>query len=74
MTCHKYAKDIDLVEKSIVETFNLLYKYDKFEDCERLLEPSLNMLISLRSAHNADQGSQSMLETKSKHSALASNS
>lgn len=57
MACHKYAKDLDLIEKSIVETFNLLYKYEKFEDCERLLEPSLNMLISLRSSREADQNS-----------------
>ena len=49
MQCQKYAKEIELVERSIVETFNLLVKYEKFEDCERLLEPALSMLTSLRS-------------------------
>lgn len=36
------------MERSIVETFNLLFKYEKLEDAERLLEPALNMLIGLR--------------------------
>jgi len=48
MQCQTYAKEIDLVERSIVETFNLLFRYDKLEDCERLLEPALSMLIGLR--------------------------
>ena len=50
MQCQKYAKEIDLVERSIVDTFDLLYKYEKYDDCERLLTPALDMLVSLRSA------------------------
>ena len=68
MNCHKYAKEVDLVERSIVDTFNLLFKYEKFEDCERLLEPSLSMLISLRSSREIEHNSSAMLDTKSKHS------
>jgi len=66
MTCQKYAKEIDLVERSIVETFNLLFAYEKFEDCERLLEPSLQMLASLRSARETEHNSSQLLDSKSK--------
>ena len=74
MQCQKYAKEIDLVENSIVETFNLLVKYEKFEDCERLLDPALNMLTNLRQQRETlDHNSSAMLgaaggDTKSKHS------
>ena len=68
MTCQRYAKEIDLVEKSIVQTFDLLFKYEKYEDCERLLEPALNMLIGLRSSREIENNGSTMLENKSKHS------
>lgn len=68
MKCQQYAKEIDLVERSIIETFDLLFKYEKLEDCERLLEPALNMFISLRQERETDQNTSTVLETKSKAS------
>ena len=68
MTCQKYAKEIDLVEKSIVQTFDLLFKYEKYEDCEHLLEPALNMLIGLRSSREVENNGSTMLDNKSKQS------
>lgn len=68
MTCQRYAKEIELVERSIIDTFNLLFKYEKFEDCGALLDPSLEMLVGLRSASENNHNSSSILETKSKHS------
>ena len=79
MQCQKYAKEIELVERSIIETFNLLVKYEKFEDCEHLLEPALSMLTSLRSQREVvDHNSSAMLGTtgvdnKSKHSNVKEN-
>lgn len=57
-----------MVEKSIVQTFDLLFKYEKYEDCERLLEPALNMLIGLRSSREIENNGSTMMENKSKHS------
>lgn len=48
MVCQKYAKDIELVEQSITSTFNLLVEFDKLEDCEKLINPSIEMLSHLR--------------------------
>ena len=56
------------MERSIVETFNLLFKYDKLEDAERLLEPALNMLIGLRQDREIEHNQSAILETKSKNS------
>lgn len=71
MQSQRYAKEIDLVEKSIVETFNLLFKYEKYEDCENLLEPSLNMLINLRSARETEHNTSTMEGSKSKASIMS---
>ena len=48
MICHAYARDIPLVEQAIINTFNLLFTNEKFEDCEKLLDPSIEMLYGLR--------------------------
>lgn len=48
MVCQKYAKDISLVEQTIVSTFNLLFEFGKLEDCERLIDPSITMLSQIR--------------------------
>jgi deoxyhypusine synthase len=45
MVCQQYAKDITLVEQTMVSTFNLLLEFDKLEDCERLVDPSISMLL-----------------------------
>ena len=50
MVCHAYAKDIVTVEQAIHNTFNLLYANEKFEDCEKLLDPAIDMLVGLRTA------------------------
>ena len=49
-----------------MDTFDLLYKYEKYDDCERLLTPALNMLVNLRSAD--DHNASAMIDTKSKNS------
>ena len=73
MTCHKYAKEIELVEEAICQTYDLLYRYEKYEDCERLLDPALQMLIELRKAREVDNQSSSILDTKpSRNSAVVS--
>ena len=59
MTCHKYANDLELVEEAIAQTYQLLFKYNMLDDCERLLDPALKMLIELRST-----GKEGMEETK----------
>jgi hypothetical protein len=53
MVCHAYARDIQTVEQAIHNTFNLLFATEKFEDCERLLDPAIEMLVGLR---RADEG------------------
>jgi len=55
MICHAYAKDIPLVEQAIINTFNLLFTNEKFEDCEKLLDPSIEMLYGLRRSDEAKQ-------------------
>lgn len=67
MASHRYASDIEFIEEAIVTTFNLLFKFDKLDDCEALLAPALNMLVDLRGSRELElnQGS-SMLETKTK--------
>ena len=55
-----------------MDTFDLLYKYEKYDDCERLLSPSLNMLVSLRSVTD-DHNASAMIDTKSKNSQNSSN-
>jgi hypothetical protein len=53
MICHAYARDIPLVEQAIINTFNLLFTNEKFEDCEKLLDPSIEMLYGLRRVDEA---------------------
>ncbi len=48
----------------------MLFKYEKYEDCENLLEPSLNMLINLRSARETEHNTSHM-ESKSKASIMS---
>ena len=55
MTCQKYAKDLVIVEESIVKTFDLLFQFDKLEDCERLIDPSITMLTELRKFRKKEQ-------------------
>ncbi len=55
MICHAYARDIPLVEQAIINTFNLLFGNEKFEDCERLLDPAIEMLYNLRRVDEAKQ-------------------
>lgn len=55
MTCQKYAKDLVIVEESIVKTFDLLFQFDKLEDCERLIDPSIAMLTELRKFRKKEQ-------------------
>ena len=66
MACQQYAKEVELVERSIIDTFNLMFKYEKYEDCERLLDPALQMLTSLRSAREIEHNNSTVLESKSK--------
>ena len=62
MLCHRYAKDIKLVEQSIEHTFNLLLHYNKIEDCAVLINQSLDMLSSLYEKHeNANKLGKSNL-------------
>ena len=66
MLCHSYATDIQLVEQAIVHTFNLLYQFEKYDDCGRLLTPALDMLVGLRKAREVDHNnSSSMIGGKS---------
>jgi len=50
----------------------LLFRYEKLEDCERLLEPAINMMIGLRQDREIEQNTSTVLETKSKNSASGS--
>ena len=61
MVCHRYATDISLVEQAIVHTFNLLYQFEKYEDCGRLLDPALGMLVGLRKAREVDHNNSTSL-------------
>jgi len=61
MACQRYAKDIQLVEQSIVHTFNLLYQFEKYEDCGRLLNPALEMLVGLRKAREVDHNNSTSM-------------
>jgi len=47
MVGHQYAKDICLVEQMIVNTFNLLFEFDKLDDCQRLIDPSIKMFTQI---------------------------
>ena len=68
MASHRYASDIEFIEEAIVNTFNLLFRFEKYDDCENLLGPALKMLVALRGSRELElnQGS-SMLETKTKN-------
>lgn len=48
MQCQKYAKKMELVEQTVVQTFRLLYSFKKWNDLESLLTPACTMLTSLR--------------------------
>jgi len=66
MVCHKYAKDIVLIEQSIVSTFNLIFEFDKLEDCERLIDPSITMLMAIKEEKKRPEPSEVLtLKTKS---------
>ena len=43
------------MEQAIHNTFNLLFANEKFEDCEKLLDPAINMLYSLRRTDESKQ-------------------
>lgn len=60
MVCQKYAKDISLVEQTIISTFNLLFEFDKLEDCERLIDPSITMLTQIRDEKRKLETSQDL--------------
>ncbi len=60
MVCQKYAKDISLVEQTIISTFNLLFEFDKLEDCERLIDPSITMLTQIRDEKRKSETSQDL--------------
>ena len=44
-----------------MHTFNLLYQFEKYEDCGRLLNPALEMLVSLRKAREVDHNNSTSL-------------
>ena len=49
-----------------MHTFNLLYQFEKYDDCGRLLTPALDMLVGLRKAREVDHNnSTSMIGGKS---------
>ena len=48
MLCHTYAKDLEFVEKAIVHTNDLLMEFDKIDDCRKLLDGSISMLIGIK--------------------------
>lgn len=48
MLSHQYAKDLKFVESAIEHTFNLLLHFNKLDDCCNLINPSIEMLQSLR--------------------------
>jgi hypothetical protein len=62
MLCHSYAKDIILVERSIEHTFRLLAQFNKLEDCEVLVDKSIEMLVNLRDQPSS--GGQASIDTK----------
>lgn len=72
MLCHKYAKDIEVVEQTMIQTFNLLFSFEKYDDCERLLNPMLDMLTTFRqqggdSMHQTSQNSSTKQVTQQLH-------
>lgn len=40
-----------LVESSIEYTFDLLLDFKKFDDCERLIDPAIDMFLNLQDKH-----------------------
>jgi hypothetical protein len=48
MLCHTYAKDLEFIEKAIVHTNDLLMEFDKIDDCRKLLDGSISMLIGIK--------------------------
>lgn len=58
MQCHSYVQDIDLMEETIMHTYDLLAEFAKVEDAKVLLEGSLQMLKEMqeRPAQAASDG------------------
>ena len=44
-----------------MHTFNLLYQFEKYDDCSRLLTPALDMLVGLRKAREVDHNNSTSL-------------
>jgi hypothetical protein len=44
----------------MISTFNLLFEFDKLEDCERLIDPSITMLTQIRDEKKKSEASQEL--------------
>lgn len=67
MICHKYAKDVDFMEKSIEHTHQILFEFRKLNDCHTLLDGSADLLQELKAIHS---GSKSKDDGKHSESSL----
>ena len=53
MLSHKYAQDVEFVEKSMEHTFDILFEYNKINDCRSLLDGCLGMFLQLKQQSQA---------------------
>jgi hypothetical protein len=65
MMSHACVRDMQLLEKCVVHTFDLLAGFGKWEDVQNLLNPLTNMLTSFR-RNNNDSKVNTQSEVKAK--------
>jgi hypothetical protein len=44
---------LEFVEKAIVHTYDLLFEYDKTDDCRTLLDGSIEMILEIKDSMNS---------------------
>jgi hypothetical protein len=52
MNSHAYVRDMALVEKCFVHTFNILAHFKKWDDVQSLLNPLNDLLLDFRRTNN----------------------
>lgn len=66
MLSHQSVRDLQLLERSVVQTFNLLEHFKKWDDVANMLNPLYTMLVSFRRINNESKTNNNDSKTKDK--------